>query len=164
MRRFQSLIKSEEVGKEKVKEINNSGCLEKLLFKWKWTFKTFELPWKDHWNLASENLKKIHSETTFPFKNCNWRGPFQPCKRRITSYLLHKPTLLPSIFNDPTETVGLGFKMLYWNQFLPALYQCCSIIPLHIFRNDKVSWMVKENKSSFIYYSAVTCFSVCSCH
>lgn len=44
MQRFQSLIKSKQVGKEIVKEENNSGYLEKLLLKWKLTFKTFELP------------------------------------------------------------------------------------------------------------------------
>lgn len=38
MQRFQLLIKSKQVGKEIVKERNNSVHLEKH-FKWKWTFK-----------------------------------------------------------------------------------------------------------------------------
>lgn len=58
MQSFQSLIKTKQVGIELVKERSNSGYLE-LLCKLKWTFKTFELPWKGHWNFASENLKNL---------------------------------------------------------------------------------------------------------
>lgn len=81
MQRFQSLIKSKQVGKEIVKERHNSGYLEKFLFKWKWTFKNFELPWKGHGNLASENFKKSTQKPHSLLKIVTGEGIVSPVKK-----------------------------------------------------------------------------------